>query len=317
MVKKIFSLAIRVALVGVCLVFLLWELDMEQMMATFRTFDPWRMAMMELVVLATLLVPTLRLMFLTRHRIKFPLSMQAVVLCLGLNNIFPAKLGELAKVSFLRQKADIPMSHGLGIVFWERFFDLNAVLLFGVITAYLLDKSLLLVPLTMVVGIFWVFLVLNNYFPNISRLLLRLIPLPTLKNFVAAILDHLQERFEWKFLWVLGWYTLLAWMAYSVMVFIFLLWIAGLNLTVAQVAAVFVMSSIGVSLPSSPGGLGVYEAAIVLSLGWFGVAKETALVVGLAMHLLQMLPVIIGSLAILFATKLDRNELLRIKPRQS
>ncbi|MBF0177339.1 MAG: flippase-like domain-containing protein [Magnetococcales bacterium] len=317
MVKKALSFTVRAALVGVCLVFLLPGLDIQQVVSIFRSFDLWRVLVSEGVFLLSLLVPAVRLVFLTDYRARFFLSMQAVFLCLGLNNIFPAKLGELAKVSFLRQKANIPMSHGLSIVFWERFFDLNAVLLFGVVTAYLLGKSLLLVPLTMVVGGFWVFLILNNYFPAVSRLLLHLIPLPRLKQFVAAILDQLQDRFGWRFLLVLGLYTLLAWVSYSIMVFVFLQWVAGLDLTLAQVAAVFVVSSIGVSLPSSPGGLGVYEAAIVLSLGWFGVVKETALAVGLGLHFIQIFPTIVVSLVILFGTKLDRGDLLRFKPKST
>ncbi|MBF0153886.1 MAG: flippase-like domain-containing protein [Magnetococcales bacterium] len=317
MVKKAFSLAIRVALVGGCLVYLLAGLDLQQVLVIFRSFAPGRILTMELMVVATMLVPTLRLMFLTRHRLRFVPAMQAVVLCLGLNNIFPAKLGELAKVSFLRQRADIAMSHGMGIVFWERFFDLNAVLLFGVLTAYFLDKSLLLIPLTLIVGGFWVFLLLNNYFPAVSRLLLHLVPVPRLRGFVAAILDHLQERFEWQFFLILGWYTLLAWLSYLALAMIFMSWVAGLDLTVAQMAAIFVVSSIGLSLPSSPGGVGVYETAMVLSLGWFGVPKETALAVGMALHFIQILPTVCGTLIILFATKLDRSDLMRLKPKQT
>ncbi len=317
MVKRALSLALRFALIGGCLYFLASGLDLEQTLASFRNLEFGRLLVVEGAVVLTMLAPAWRLVFLTRHRVRFSLSLQTVFLCLGLNNIFPAKLGELAKVSFLRQRAGIAMSEGMGIVFWERFFDLNAVLLFGVLIAYLLDKSLLLVPLAVIVGVFWAFLLLNSRFPAISRLVLRLIPLPRLKDFVAAILEHLQEHVSWRFFLLLGWYTLLVWLSYLAVALLFVQWAAGLELTAAQVAAVFVVSSIGLSLPSSPGGMGVYEAAVVLSLGWFGVTKETALAAGIGLHVLQILPTVLGTLIILATSGVDRHDLMRFKPRQT
>lgn len=53
----------------------------------------------------------------------FP-SFRAICLSLGLNFLLPARLSELIKPVYLKDKAGIPLSNGLGAVFLERATDL-------------------------------------------------------------------------------------------------------------------------------------------------------------------------------------------------
>ena len=65
---------------------------------------------------------------------------------------------------------------------------------------------------------------------------------------------------------------------------------AGLDITFEQSLAVFTVSLLGYVIPSSPGSIGIYEAAFVISLGWFGIPKESAFATGLLCHALQLVP---------------------------
>ena len=47
---------------------------------------------------------------------------------------------------------------------------------------------------------------------------------------------------------------------------------------------------LGVSIPSSPGNIGLYEASIIVALGAFGVDHNLALAYALASHILTLLP---------------------------
>ena len=62
---------------------------------------------------------------------------------------------------------------------------------------------------------------------------------------------------------------------------------------------VLVATNLVLVLPSSPAGLGAFEAAVVLSLAAYGVDRELALSYALGLHALNALPFIpIGVLAL-------------------
>lgn len=71
--------------------------------------------------------------------------------------------------------------------------------------------------------------------------------------------------------------------------------------------AVFATSSLILFIPSSPGGLGVFEYAVVLALRFFGVSGSAAVPIALLLHLVQyaaLLP--LGVIACLFGLHLQR-----------
>ncbi|AVQ96100.1 UPF0104 family protein [Ethanoligenens harbinense] len=72
--------------------------------------------------------------------------------------------------------------------------------------------------------------------------------------------------------------------------------------------AVFATSNIILFIPSSPGGLGVFEYAVVFSLSFFGVPEPSSVSVALFLHLVQyaaLLP--LGALAYLSGLRLQRT----------
>jgi len=56
------------------------------------------------------------------------------------------------------------------------------------------------------------------------------------------------------------------------------------------------------ALPGAPGGLGVYEAAVVAPSLWFGVDKETAVALAIVLRAVQYIPVtLLGLIALHFS----------------
>ncbi len=74
---------------------------------------------------------------------------------------------------------------------------------------------------------------------------------------------------------------------------------AHLDLPLLAGCAVIAFVGLGVSLPSSPGFVGVVQAATVLALALFDVAKADALSFSLLLHASQFVPVTIWGLALL------------------
>lgn len=72
--------------------------------------------------------------------------------------------------------------------------------------------------------------------------------------------------------------------------------------------AVFATSNIVLFIPSSPGGLGVFEYAVVLALRFFGVPGLSAVPVALLLHLAQYVALLpLGAVAYLSGLRLERS----------
>ena len=85
-------------------------------------------------------------------------------------------------------------------------------------------------------------------------------------------------------------YTLIVWLSFFLTVYLFLNYATDFNLPIEAIFSVFVISSIAMSLPLVPGGVGVYQAGVVFALGLFEVPQEEALVAGIALHLILFIP---------------------------
>lgn len=305
------SLLLRCALALGCLVYALWGVDLGQVWSAFSRYDRLPLALVTAFSLLCVVPAALRLSFLSRGRSSMTQSLAAVMIGLALNNVFPAKAGELAKLLYLRFKVRIPSSQGLEMVFWERFFDLNALLLLGVASAMFMEDKAVLAPLLALVLGLWVFLAIDRLFPGVAAKALGLLPAGKIRALLADMLDHLRGRLSLPFLGALGLYTVLAWAMYASMVALTLLWVAGLGLTPAQTLTVFAVATLGYAIPSTPGAIGVYEAAFVLALGWFGVGKEEAFAAGLACHALQFIPMTAAGLGVMAASGVRLRDLKR------
>jgi len=74
---------------------------------------------------------------------------------------------------------------------------------------------------------------------------------------------------------------------------------ARLQLPVSAALCVLAFLGLGISLPSSPGFIGVFQAATVLALSLFGVSRVDALSFSLLLHASQFVPVTVWGLLLL------------------
>jgi len=86
---------------------------------------------------------------------------------------------------------------------------------------------------------------------------------------------------------------------------------ARLDLPVTAALCVIAFLGVGVSLPSSPGFIGVYQAATVLALSFFDVGKVDALSFSLLLHASQFVPVTAWGLLLLVVEHVSLTEATR------
>lgn len=309
---------LKCALLAACVYYLVNDLDLPILWSSLRRLPPGPLFAATVFCFLVLVVPpALRLVHISEGESSLGISLLATVLCLGLNNILPAKLGDAAKAYALHQEACLPLAKGLEIVFWERFFDINAMLLCGVTAFALLHLGAGMAPLALAVAGMWIVLLILRRFPELGPRLARAIPLRSLRSLVEEILGYLRHRLTAQAMFRIGLWSLLVWALYILVLWIVLVWLAGLPLSLGQTVVVFAVSAVGMALPSSPGAVGVYEASFVLSLGWFGIDKGSALAAALVFHAMQFIPPILGLLLLVVSGRLDLSRVLESVRRKT
>lgn len=309
LIKKAASLFVRVALVGGCLVYAFWGIDFSQLWDTLVRYDDMALLWTTAFSFVGYGIMALRLNFLSGFVAGNWLCFKAFLMSMAVNNIVPAKLGELAKAFYLRRECRFSLSRSITMVFWERFFDLNAILAMGLVVAFHFKLKMAFVPLAGAVGGIWVALWVVRTYPDFVGRIIDKVPSNRLAEFMAELKLQVLHGVTPTFMLLLGLYTAVCWLLYAGSTFLVLLWVAKLPLTWGQAAAVFVISSLGMAMPSSPGALGVFEAAVVFSLGLFGVGQTQALAAGLMLHMVQYIPVTVAGLLILAKSGLSLRKI--------
>ncbi len=308
-VKKTLSLILRFAFVAGCLVYAFWGINFGLLFDTIKNYSI-------LAVVGTILFQfisygtmAMRLDYLSRYKAGNKTCLKAFLLSMAVNNIVPAKLGELAKAFYFKRECSFSLGQSVSMVFWERFFDLNAMLFLGTIVAFMFKVNVAFIPLFLVVSSIWAGLFFIRSFPTLSHKLIQLVPVERARGFLAEIKLQILHGVSPLFLLLLGAYTLLCWIFYSGTTILTLFWVAHMPVTFWQAMTVFVISAVGMATPSSPGSVGVFEAAVTFSLGLFGIDKEQALAAGLVLHMIQYIPVTVLGIAVLARSGLSLQKL--------
>lgn len=222
-----------------------------------------------------------------------------------LNNVLPFRLGEVARAFILSRKAPVGFWEVLSTIILERILDLTmAVGLVFTTLPFVVGGSnqfpiafavlgvvflALLILYLMARNRDWTINVINKIthrFPWLQRLAGKAVP--AFMDGLAVLTDG--RRFlKTVSLVVLDW--LIAILQYYVLILAF---IPAAKLLWSSFA--LGVTALGIAAPSSPGALGVFEAAMVGSLAVFGVDASAALAAAITAHLLQY--IVTGALGV-------------------
>jgi len=289
------KIILKYLLSAICIVYVLWGVDFQTLASSFDILTVKAVLVAQGILLLCLIPLSFRLVFITHGESNLLTSFRAVVIGNATNTLLPAKLGEIAKIVVFKKSAGMSTAHATGAVFWERFADLSCLLLIGIITATMLDIPLVLLPLALIVGSIWVGLILLKYKPQWLHLIVNRLPGDKVRNFIRQTMSALSENMQLSYYAKLGTITIIIWALFVGYIFYLLSTGTNLNLTDGQIMTVIIASILGVTIPSAPAGIGVYETLVVGALAMAGVHKEQALAIALALHVIQILiPTLLG-----------------------
>lgn len=312
--KKRLGLLLRIALVLGCLAYAFHGVDLALLWSTVRTYDPWK-------ILGLLAFSSLgyglagwRLRRILHGRVGFFTGVQTYALGLGVTNMLPARLGEAAKTAYLGGLPGLGLAEGLRAVLWERFFDLNGLIVCLLLAAASTDMAAGVAGPTVALAGFWLLLAFLQARPDQAGLLVDRLPFPKAAAFLHTLRLGLAADFRPRFLLDGAFLTLLVWAEFYAELALATAWMAGLPLAPDQLLVAFVISVVAQAAPSTPGGVGVYEAAVVAGLSLYGVDKEQALAAGLLLHMIIFIPGVLAGAAVLARSGLSLKGLRAPSP---
>lgn len=246
------------------------------------------------------------------------------------NNILPARVGELVRAFVLTRLTSVPFSASFASLVVDRAFDAVVVLLLMVVAMldprFPANVEIAGRPAGHVAGSGVVLVVLLGlalytivFFPD------RLIRIFEL--FVRRVAPRFEERgrkmlrsfanglsvlrHPGRFISVLYW-AVLHWVVQATA---FWIGFQAFGIDAPFTAALFVQGVIviGVSLPSTPGYFGFFEAAAKISLVLYGVSESLAVAWALVYHILSLIPITLIGLYYLARSGLRLGELKEIE----
>ena len=223
------------------------------------------------------------------------------------NNVLPARLGEIARAISLGIKANLSRSATLATIIVERIYDSFTLLLFlWFVFAFSRISELTEVGRVRYIG--WIFLAINI-------VLLVVMVILQLKNDAAVRwIRRVSSRFSPKIQSVAGEITekfarglrmhhdvpttvgvglssLVIWFILGISNYFILMALGFDHLPVEASFVVLVVVSLMISVPSSPGYVGVFHWAVQISLQIYGLNEGEALAVAIVLHAAQYIPI--------------------------
>lgn len=299
--KRLALVVLQACILAACLYYVLHNLDGSRVLAALSRVSPAKAAAALLLqTMLSIAASPYRLFSLCRREAPFGTMLLASGLGQFLNMLLPAKLGEAAKLVLLGRSLSGGMTQATESVFWERFFDMNAMLLLALASGALMGSFALAGPLALVVAGFWGAVFAIKVWGGLADRLLALLPWPGLAAYLTGVAHALRLRLTPGFALGLALLTLPLWLGEVLVHGLMLGWAFGFDLTMAQLLAVSAVGMAGLSTPATPGSVGVYEAALVAALTAFGQPAEESLAAALLLHVALLTPTLgLGLYAVL------------------
>lgn len=299
MIKK---QALKIAIgILVSLIFIglaLYNIDFEKLRQTFSQIKiGWLVAGGILILLTYYLRALLWQQLLRKYKTSQWNLYRIITIGYFANNILPLKLGEIIRAWLLGKRENLPTSQAFATVVMERGMDLFALLFYFILMMFIIpfEGWLKLSGLILAgVGTTFALVVILNYRYGSHLIEMAEKPLRMLPGRIGEWLHIQMGKFleglkliekpgQFIRIVILALLTWFCWISVAYICF------KALGLELSFWAAIFliIVLNFGLMIPSSPGGLGVFEFMVILALTPYGVEKETALGVGFTFHMLQ------------------------------
>ena len=233
---------------------------------------------------------------------KIFIFFQAYILSIGLNTFLPGRMSELVKVTYLKEWLNISVTNSSVGVVVERLIDL--LILIGLVLlgfgSLWLDSNYFL--FASLFGLIILFLLFVSIYSDLICRFIDTLPLNKLKDNLKNIVLKFNETIRSNGFTLSLILSIFLWVGSYLMLSLILKLIYGSGISMNDTLIIFSAMSLGRAIPGLPGGIGIYEAAIVISMEYLGFGFSESLATAIIIHASQISFVTFVSL-ILFGKK--------------
>jgi uncharacterized protein (TIRG00374 family) len=316
---RLIKILLGIAISGALLVWLFWNVDVRAITARLADTHWGWLALSITLCLAALWARAARWYHLFPRSAHPTHLFNAVMIGYMGNNVLPLRAGEVLRVYVVTRRGQ-PFWTTITTLVVERALDGLAI---GILLAFVFfliptPREVAWAAETFVGIVLAMLIVLAaiTAAPLPCRILIHSLAYrwPAIERRLLAIFDTMSDGLQgmrrpsqllptavWSLvIWVM--IVLSVWTGFRA---------ARLDLPVTAALCVIAFVGLGVSLPSSPGFIGVFQAATVLALSFFGVGKVDALSFSLLLHASQFVPVTVWGLLLLVVEHVSLTEATR------
>ncbi len=220
---------------------------------------------------------------------------------LFINNVLPARIGEIARGYVLSKRTGLSFTYSVTTVLLDRFFDLVGLLIITFITFIfipwdLLPEQVKLVVLLLIALLIFciglIFVLSRKSFADKVAKKLYEVKKPFLSSLAKPVLDIQQNLSRINSPLNLIFYITLAvatWFSYSATLYLTMLML-DVQLSFMAVSFVCAGVNLGLIIPSSPGYVGVYQWLFRTLLTIFAISDEKALAISILFQATWYIP---------------------------
>jgi len=233
---------------------------------------------------------------------KILVFFQAYILSIGFNTFLPGRISEIVKVTYLKEWLNIPATNSSVGVIVERLIDfltLIGLVLLGFGSLWL-DSNFFL--FASIFGLIVVFLIFISIYSDLICRFIDTLPFNRLKDNLKNIVLKFKETLRSQGFTLAIILSIFLWVGSYLMLLLILKTIYGSGISMNDTIIIFSAMCLGRSIPGLPGGIGIYEAAIVIAMKYIGFGFSESLATAITIHASQIFFVTLVSL-ILFVKK--------------
>lgn len=314
--KKLIRFIFGISLSVICIYYLYHSIEKDEVLDKFRNAD---ISYLGYALFCTFLSYGLRTFrwkyFFSGDQFTLPVLYRSLILGFFMNNVLPARIGELVRCHSLGRRTGTSRSFVLATVAVERLADGLAIsAIFGLFFYFSTMSRSDTYYISLVAYMFLcasisvvLFLVLRHKFFRLLHGIERRVPVKSFSYFISKVekfVSGLEPLLEARLLYKLVFFSALVW---GVELFAYYLITLSFteHLDLARLSLFLASVNFASLIPAAPGGVGVIENFASLALNKGGVNHEAAVAMVIAQHAIQYIAV--GIPGIYYAMKDNKD----------
>jgi len=304
MKKKSIRYALGILITALALWLSFRNLDWVTLKQSFSRVNLVWVILAVFTVLLSVYIVGWRWQILLKSKARIPLSemFRFNIISQYVNIIIPARFGELLKAWLAARKYSLSGSYVLGTILVEKIVEYFIVFILAVLApvfftfqtklkGHTIAIVIFLILISLLILAIWKRVLVRKWLARLANIFPGKLRVRVL-NFLDKGMEAFTLLKDIKMIFLVVVITLIV--IFSQVITNLILFKAyGFNLSIFEALILQLALLIGMSLPSVPGKIGIFEYTVVLALSMFAIDKSIALSYGLMLHVAAYLPKIL------------------------